>query len=387
MNNKSKTIKSAPNNYYYNIVSDLLSPAGIVINGDRPFDIQVKDVRFFKRVVHQSSLGLGESYMDGWWECERIDIFIDKILRAQLDNHYNFQLGIKNLFYGFFNIFFNRQSRRRAWVVGKEHYDIGNDLFTKMLDPYMQYSCGYWKIATNITDAQNDKLKLICEKLQLRPGLKLLDIGCGWGGLARYATENYGVSVYGITISAEQQALATDVCKGLDTVISLEDYRDLNYLGEKFDRIVSVGMFEHVGPKNYNQYFSIVNKLLKDDGLFLLHSIGSNKTDQNVDPWINKYIFPNGCLPSIQQISKECEGKFIIEDLHNFGPDYDKTLSAWYENFVHAWPVISNDYSEKFKRMFTYYLNSCAGAFRSRNIQLWQIILSKGISGGVRAPR
>lgn len=280
---------------------------------------------------------------------------------------------------------FNYQTRKRAWIVGKEHYDLGNDLFSRMLDPYMQYSCAYWKDAETLEQAQQAKLRMICEKLQLKPGMKLLDIGCGWGGLAQFAAQEYGVSVQGVTISAEQQKMAQDRCAGLDVKILLQDYRDLD---EQFDRIVSVGMFEHVGPKNYRTYFEVVAKNLKPDGLFLLHTIGSNQTDLNVDPWINKYIFPNGCLPSVAHIASKSEDLFVLEDWHNFGCDYDRTLMAWYDAFQQSWPEIKDNYSDRFYRMFTYYLNACAGAFRARNIQLWQVLLSpKGVEGGIRVPR
>lgn len=278
----------------------------------------------------------------------------------------------------------NLQSRKRAWIVGKEHYDLGNDLFALMLDPFMQYSCGYWKETESLAIAQQQKLKLICEKLRLKKGMTLLDIGCGWGGLAAYAAEHYGVKVTGVTISAEQQRLAQLRCAGLDIEILLQDYRDLN---QQFDRIVSVGMFEHVGPKNYDTYFQVVNNTLKPDGIFLLHTIGSNKTDVNVDPWINKYIFPNGCLPSVLQIAQASEPWFVMEDWHNFGCDYDKMLMAWHERFLSSWYLLEGDYSLRFKNMFSYYLNACAGAFRARNIQLWQVVFTHGVTGGMQVPR
>ncbi|SQC93052.1 Cyclopropane-fatty-acyl-phospholipid synthase [Cedecea neteri] len=347
---------SVRDNEWYRIANEMLSRAGITLNGPNPFDIQVKNPDFFKRVLQEGSLGLGESYMDGWWECERLDIFFTKVLRAGLENqlphHFKDTLRIAAA------RLVNLQSKKRAWIVGKEHYDLGNDLFSRMLDKHMQYSCGYWKDATNLSDAQDAKLKMICEKLQLKPGMKLLDIGCGWGGLAEFAARHYGVSVFGVTISAEQQRMAQARCEGLDVTILLQDYRDLN---EQFDRIVSVGMFEHVGPKNYATYFEVADRNLKPDGIFLLHTIGSKKTDNNVDPWINKYIFPNGCLPSVRQIADASEPHFVMEDWHNFGADYDKTLMAWYERFLAAWPEIEGNYSERFKRMFSYYLNACAG--------------------------
>ena len=373
---------NVPDDDWYRIVSELLSRAGIEINGNASCDIQVKNPRLFKRVLQEGSLGLGESYMDGWWECDRLDIFFDKVLRAGLETQ--LPHNIKDTLRIAAARLFNLQSRKRAWQVGKEHYDLGNDLFSRMLDPFMQYSCGYWKDAQTLEEAQEAKLNLICQKLQLQPGMKVLDIGCGWGGLAEFMSRNYGVSVKGVTISAEQQKMAQARCEGLDVEILLQDYRDLN---DQFDRIVSVGMFEHVGPKNYDTYFSVVDRNLKPDGLFLLHTIGSKTTDNNVDPWINKYIFPNGCLPSVRQIAHASEPHFVMEDWHNFGADYDTTLMAWHERFLKCWPEIADNYSERFKRMFSYYLNACAGAFRARDIQLWQVMFSRGVESGLRVAR
>lgn len=358
--------------------NDLLSQADIKINGARPWDIQVHHADFFKRVFQQGSLGLGESYMEGWWDCERLDILFCKILKAKLDKQVPGNL--RDILRVVSARLFNLQSRSRSWIVGKEHYDIGNDLFALMLDPHMQYSCGYWRDVQTLDEAQNAKLKMICEKLQLKPGMRLLDIGCGWGGLAAYAARNYGVSVDGVTISREQQKLAQHRCEGLDVNILLQDYRDLN---TGYDRIVSVGMFEHVGPKNYDTYFSVVDRYLKPDGLFLLHTIGSNQTGLSVDPWINKYIFPNGCLPSIRQIASVSESRLIMEDWHNFGSDYDKTLMAWHQRFNQAWSGLSSNYTPRFRRMFNYYLCACAGAFRARDIELWQVLFSRGTEGGM----
>ncbi|WP_192457131.1 cyclopropane fatty acyl phospholipid synthase [Musicola keenii] len=370
------------NNEWIRIANDMLSQADITINGTNPWDIRVKNPMFFKRVLQQGSIGLGESYMDGWWECDRLDMFFHRILNAHLDEKLPTRLtdilriAVARLV--------NLQSRKRAWQVGKEHYDLGNDLFCRMLDSYMQYSCGYWQQADDLAAAQQAKLAMICQKLQLRPGMTLLDIGCGWGGLAAYAARHYNVRVHGVTISAEQKAFIESHHDGLDIQVLLQDYRDLR---QQYDRIVSVGMFEHVGPKNYAAYFEVVDRCLKPGGLFLLHTIGANKTARNVDPWINKYIFPNGCLPSIKQIADTSEKHFVMEDWHNFGADYDKTLMAWYARFLNAWPHLAGNYSERFKRMFTYYLNACAGAFRARDIQLWQVVFSRGVDNGLRVPR
>ncbi|PWC14108.1 cyclopropane fatty acyl phospholipid synthase [Brenneria roseae subsp. americana] len=369
-------------NEWLRIADDMLTQSGITINGSEPWDIHVNHSLFFKRVLQQGSIGLGESYMDGWWDCDRLDIFFHRILRAHLDE--KMPSRVNDILRIAIARLTNLQSRKRAWIVGKEHYDLGNDLFCRLLDPYMQYSCGYWKQADNLCDAQRDKLDMICNKLQLQPGMTLLDIGCGWGGLAAYAAQHYGVTVHGVTISAEQQAFAEKHYANPDIHILLQDYRDLH---QQYDRIVSVGMFEHVGPKNYATYFEVANRCLKPDGIFLLHTIGANQTAHNVDPWINKYIFPNGCLPSVKQIASASEKYFVMEDWHNFGSDYDKTLMAWHENFLAEWPQLKENYSERFKRMFVYYLNACAGAFRARDIQLWQVVFTRGLEHGLQVPR
>lgn len=366
------------NDNWSRMAKELLQQADIKINGSRPWDIQVHHADFFKRVFQQGSLGFGESYMDGWWDCDQLDVLFYKILKGKLDKQ--MPGNLKDILRIAGARLFNLQTRRRSWIVGKEHYDIGNDLFARMLDPHMQYSCAYWREAETLEQAQNAKLKMICEKLQLKPGMRLLDIGCGWGGLAAYAAQHYGVSVDGVTISQEQQKMAQQRGEGLDVTILLQDYRDLD---RTYDRIVSVGMFEHVGPKNYDTYFSVVDRCLKKEGLFLLHTIGSNESGVNVDPWINKYIFPNGCLPSIRQIASVSEKRLIMEDWHNFGSDYDKTLMAWHQRFNDAWPELALRYTPRFRRMFNYYLCACAGAFRARDIELWQVLFSRGKEGGM----
>lgn len=366
-------------NKYKSLVRELLSLAEIEINGSNPWDIQVHDERFYKRVITEVELGLGESYMDGWWDVEKLDEMIYRIVRTDLQNKVKRNLKIALQLAGFYLI--NMQSRRRAFIIGEQHYDLGNDLFKNMLDKRMNYSCAYWKNANNLDEAQENKLDLICRKLYLKPGMKVLDIGCGWGAFGKYAAEKYGVEVVGITVSKEQVALGKELCKGLPVELRLQDYRDIN---EKFDRIVSVGMIEHVGYKNYRTYFKVAERNLKDDGLFLLHTIGEVRSTKSTDAWTHKYIFPNGMLPSIAQLAKSVENLFVIEDLHNFGADYDKTLMAWFNNFNSKWDNIKNKYSERFYRIWKYFLLSSAGAFRARNKnQLWQIVLSKnGVPGG-----
>ncbi|GAB4337189.1 MAG: cyclopropane fatty acyl phospholipid synthase [Desulfobulbaceae bacterium] len=359
-------------------ITELLSRADIKVNGNRPWDITVHNRDFFDRVMACGSLALGESYMDGWWDCEALDHFFFKLLREKITSRekINPPLILNHLKARLLNC----QSRRRAYEVGEKHYDIGNDLFELMLDDHMAYSCGYWKDADNLDAAQEAKLDLICRKLRLVPGMKVLDIGCGWGSFVRYAARNYGVEAVGITISREQAKTARERCAGLPVEIRLQDYREV---GERYDAVVSVGMFEHVGYKNYRTFMQVVRSCLSDDGLFLLHTIASNKSVRHCDPWFNKYIFPNGMLPSIKQIGDAVEKIFVMEDWHNFGIYYDRTLMAWYENFHRHWPQLKEKYGERFYRMWRYYLMSLAGGFRARHIQVWQIVLSpNGVIGG-----
>lgn len=356
------------------VLEQLAQQCGVKFNGDAPWDIQVHSDEVYERILSHGSLGFGESYMDGLWDCLRLDQLFYRILSFNIEEKLGGWARARLLLQVMRHRLFNLQSSRRAFQVGEQHYDTGNDVFEAMLDPTMSYSCGYWHQADNLDQAQINKLDMICRKLELKPGEKLLEIGCGWGGLARYAAENYDVEVTGITISREQQKLAQEHCAGLPVHIKLIDYRDLE--GE-FDKIVSVGMFEHVGEKNYPVYFDTVNRLLKDSGLFLLHTIGIYKTTHRADPWIDKYIFRNGKLPSAEQIARVLDRRLIIEDWHNFGHDYYLTLMAWWENFDAAWPSLSHRYDERFYRMWKYYLMCCAGFFKARQGQLWQLVLSK----------
>jgi cyclopropane-fatty-acyl-phospholipid synthase len=354
------------------IVEEMLARVGVQINGSKPWDIRVNDDRMYGRILRDKNLGLGESYMDGWWDCPRLDEFIYRILSERLDEQA--PGGLKLLVPVVQAFLFNRQSKTRSQIVAEKHYDLGNDLFKSFLDPYNQYSCAYFNGANDLNQAQLHKMDLICKKMGLCPEDHLLDIGFGWGGFAKYAAERYGCTVTGINISTEQVQYAKEFCKGLPVDILHCDYRDV---GGSYDKIVSVGMFEHVGVKNYRIFMEVAHRRLKPGGIFLLHTIGGNETEIRTDPWISKYIFPNGVLPSIAQISTACEGLFVVEDLHNLGPHYDKTLMAWNDNFQRAWPSLRANYDERFKRMWEYYLLSCAGGFRSRYIQLWQIVLTK----------
>jgi cyclopropane-fatty-acyl-phospholipid synthase len=353
---------------------NLLAGSGVAINGPQPWDIQVNDERAYDLVMAQGSLGVGHAYMEGLWESAQLDETFHRLMRHDADRRVDSLVRLKLLPQLLRHWLFNLQSPQRAFQVAQRHYDLGNDIFEAMLDSRMLYSCGYWAKAANLEEAQEHKLELTCRKLELRRGERLLDIGCGWGGLARYAAENYGVEVVGITISAEQQKLAQERCLGLPVRIELMDYRKL---GGRYDKIVSIGMFEHVGPKNYPAYFDAALRLLDSDGLFLLHTIGCHATCRKTDAWIDNHIFPNGKLPSARELATALEGRFLIEDWHNFGADYDRTLMAWWDNFDRAWPALAPRYGEAFYRMWKYYLMACAGFFRARQGQLWQIVLSK----------
>ncbi len=364
-------------------VKKLFRQADVIINGDRPWDIQVKNNAFYPRVILQGSLGLGESYVEGAWDCEALDQLFFRILQADLRSK-----AVANL-PDFFKMLkariLNRQSRRRAFQVGKKHYDAGNDLFEIMLDSTMAYSCGYWSQADTLEQAQQDKLDIICKKLRLSKGMRLLDIGCGWGGLVHHAARYYGVEAVGITVSKEQASLAEKRCSGLPVKIVLQDYRDLS---GQFDAVASVGMFEHVGYKNYRTFMKVVRRCLHGNGLFLLQTIGSNRAQVSCDRWFDKYIFPNGRLPAIVQVGSALEGIFVMEDWHNLGVDYDKTLMAWYQNFENNWNRIKAAYPQNFFRMWRYYLLSLAGGFRARHMQVWQIVASpRGNVEGYRSVR
>ncbi|OAL59998.1 cyclopropane fatty acyl phospholipid synthase [Halomonas sp. ALS9] len=362
----------------HRFVADLLAQADIQLDGNRPWDMQLKAPGVIDSALSRGNLGLGESYMKGEWDAERLDELFYRLMRARLGQRIK---PTQLVYHSLRSRLLNRQTAKRAWEVGEKHYDLGNDFYAAMLDQRMTYTCGYWKHAQTLNEAQEAKLDLVCRKLQLKPGMQVLDIGCGWGSFMAYAAEHYGVECVGLTISKEQAEFGQRLIKkGLPVAFRLQDYRNES---EQFDRIVSIGMFEHVGHKNYREYMSVANRCLKDEGLFLLHTIGKNVSHTVTDPWIDKYIFPNGELPTLGQITDAAEALFVVEDVHNFGADYDRTLMAWHHNFEKHWPSFKAQYGERFYRMWRYYLLMCAGAFRARELHLWQLVMSKqGVLGG-----
>jgi len=353
-------------------IRELLDSADVQVNGSRPWDLQVHDARLYDRVLRDASLGLGEAYMDGWWDSGAVDQFIDHVLRAHLDR--KVQNSTRLAFQVLRARLFNRQSASRAFEVGEKHYDLGNDLYQAMLDKRLNYTCAYWKDAKNLDEAQEAKLELVCRKIGIHPGMRILELGCGWGSFAQYAAEKHGASVLGVTVSKEQVALGMQRCQGLPVELRLQDYRQVK---GTYDAVISIGVMEHVGPKNYAEYMRVVDRCLKPDGIAFVHTIGGNASSTTGEPWTDKYIFPNGILPSIAQLGRAMEGTFVMEDWQNFGPYYDPTLMAWHANFEQAWPELKKNYNERFHRMWRYYLLASAGGFRSRNQQLWQFVFTR----------
>lgn len=352
-------------------VQQSFARAGIRFGGDSPWDIQVHDERFFAKTLKYGHLGFGESYMDAWWDCPDISAMVGRIFKTGLDRQLRFQW---TFLLGYLKATLrNVQQKSRSVENVRRHYDIGNDLYKLMLGRRMVYSCNNWQDARDLNAAEDDKLAFVSQRLDLKPGMKVLDIGCGWGSFAAYAAEKYGVEVLGITLSKEQAELGRQLCADLPVEIQLRDYRDLN---GKFDRIVSLGMFEHVGYKNYRKYMEIARRCLRDGGRFYLSTIGTNESTHCTNSWINTYIFPNSMLPSIKQIGAAIDGLFNMDELRDWAASYDKTLMAWWSNFRNGWSSLEARYGERFRRMWEFYLLSSAGAFRSGKLQVWQIVLT-----------
>lgn len=361
---------------FRNSVQTILSRADIQIDGERPWDLHVHDDRFFRRVLADGELGFGESYMDGDWDCDRLDELTSRIFGAELDRATSRPVDVLNALVA---RVMTRQTR--GWVRRHvaPHYDLGNDLFEAMLDRrHMAYTCAYWRGgAGTLEEAQEAKLDLVCRKLTLRPGMRVLDIGCGWGGLARFAAERYGASVTGVTLSREQVALGSARAGGLPVELRVQDYRDVT---GTFDRVVSIGCLEHIGHRNHRRFFETIRARLADGGHALVHSIGVCRTEYRGGRFLDKYVFPLVNLPSIAQIGRAIDGLFVLDDVQNIGTDYERTLLEWHARFQHAWPDLQARYAAllngRFKRMFDFYLLTSAGFVRSRRAQVWQMVLT-----------
>ena len=351
---------------------DLLAKADIHLGGSRPWDLQVHDDRLWSRLLRDGTLGAGESYVDGWWDTPALDQFMDHILRARFDESLreNWTLVAQAVRARVLNL----QSITRSFDNGQHHYDIGNDLYEPMLGGRLLYTCAYWHNATTLDEAQDAKLDLVCRKVGLRAGMRVLDLGCGWGGFAAFAAERYGAHVTGYTVSQEQVRWAKDHYPQLPIDIRLDDYR--NATGT-FDAVVSIGLMEHVGWKNYRGYMQLVDRLLAPGGVAFVHTIAGNIPRTHIEPWFDKYIFPNANLPTLAQLIGAMEGVLVPEDVHNIGADYDPTLMAWWERFDAAWPSLKARYGEPFYRIWKFYLLASAGAFRARSQQLFQLVMTR----------
>jgi cyclopropane-fatty-acyl-phospholipid synthase len=367
--------------WLYEQLDELISPAGVSLNGGHAWDPRIRRPRAVRRILFGGRLGAGEAYVDGDWDCEALDALAARLLAAGIEPSLTPRSPV-----AFLNelrgILINRQSRARARADVMSHYEMGADLYAAMLGPTMTYSCGYWRDASTLDEAQYAKHELVCHKLQLKAGMRMLDVGCGWGTFASHAAERYGVHVVGITLSPSQAQEARRRSAGLPVEIREQDYRDVP---DRFDRIVSIGMLEHVGPGNYRTFFDAMARALKPGGLLLVHTIGCLTTERTSDPWIARYVFPGSVVPSAAQLMRASEGLFILEDWHSFGADYDRTVMAWHQRFDEAWPRLAASYSDRFRRLWRYYLLTTAGAFRARHNQLWQLVLSpEGVAGGYR---
>jgi cyclopropane-fatty-acyl-phospholipid synthase len=354
-------------------VQNLFASCGIDVDGPNAWDIQVHDEGFYSRVLSDGSLGLGESYMEGWWDVRDLDGFIFRLFVNHADEKVQ---TWRNAVAWLTASLINLQRRSRAFQVGERHYDLGNEFYESMLDARMMYSCAYWEQAATLDQAQEAKLELTLGKLGLRPAQRVLDVGCGWGGALKYAAEKFGITGVGVTVAREQADYARRSCAELPIAIRLQDYRDMR---EKFDHAFSIGMFEHVGVRNYRRYMRVIRRCLHPGGRFLLHTIGGFKSTNHTDPWIQRYIFPNSMIPSREQNERAIEGVFTVQGWQSIGAHYERTLLAWRSNFERSWLRMAARYDERFRRMWYYYLSASAAAFRARKLDVWQVLLEPAI--------
>ena len=360
-------------------LAQLLASADIHLNGSRPWDIQIKHPQTLQRLLSQGGSALGESYMDGWWECQAIDLMVERAMRAGLQEKLATPRAWWESFKGGMR---PRDGVDQSRIVGRMHYAVGNQVFQAMLDPYMAHSCAYWvEGAQTLEEAQIAKLEMVCRKLQLRPGMRVLDMGCGWGSFMRYAAEHYGVTVLGLSNVPHQIELGKTLARHLPVQFELSDYAQFNTDGKsKFDRIVSIGTFEQLGQAHVAAFFETAKRCLKDDGWMLLQTQGKSNRQRLLDAWNDKYIYPQGYLPRLDEVTQASEAHFVVEDVHNIGADHDRTLLHWHQRFEMAWPQLRLSHDERFYRMWRFHLLSSAASFRTRHHQMWQLVLSpKGL--------
>ena len=366
--------KTKSDRYATRLLSNILDEAGVTLDGPEPWDPQLNDPRAVRRMIGGGSLGIGEAYMDGEWDCDRLDELARRIMLV--DGVDRLLAGWRKALHLVYDKLVNRQNQQRATAVAELHYNLDARFFEQILGESMVYSCAYWRDADSLTEAQLAKLDLVCRKLDLQPNDRLLDIGCGWGSLANHAAEHYGCEVVGVSIAAEQVAFAKERFTNPKIRFVCDDYRSLpEYDLKPFDKIASVGMFEHVGTRNYETFMNIVDKQLRTGGRFLLHTI----LGKGQDPWLTKYIFPNGVLCDLQTIMKSVPTSLVLEDLQNLRSDYGKTLHAWYDNLNAAREVDERLQDDRFYRMWRFYLLTSVGGFTAGSrLQVDQMLFTKG---------
>lgn len=344
----------------------------------------IRNPKTYKYILALGSLGFGESYMNGWWDEENDNLMeLSGLLLSSgiyKKARGNFSLILNILLQRLFSLpIFIQNSRKNV----QYHYDISNDFYRLFLDETLTYSCGY-QIEKNDTlkEMQMQKHELICKKLALKRGDSVIDIGCGWGEMLIYAAEQYGISGTGITLSQEQAYLAKERIKQRELSdrlkIVVADYREFE---GQYDKFVSIGMFEHVGKRNFSTYMNKVRELLKPGGIGLLHTVGTIGRAGR-DPWLEKYIFPGGYLPKLHDlISEMWTADLLVAHCENLKPHYAETLKRWSDNFRHNKKLImavSSKFDQRFIRMWDLYLQLCEATFRYGNIQLYQVLFCKG---------
>jgi cyclopropane-fatty-acyl-phospholipid synthase len=356
-------------NVYKKAVERILSTVDVRIGGSRPFDMQVHSDLFYKRVLLEGSVGLGESYMDGLWDCADLEELVFRFVESGIERRFRLLPGFVTM--NALGHLVNRQPRSLGERTSR-HYNTDNDLFASFLGKYKNYSCAFYEEGDDLDTAQLKKMDLICDELCLRPGENVLDIGGGWGEIAKHMASR-GCRITSINIADEQMRAAREHCKGASVDVVKCDYRDV---AGTFDKIAIIAMMSHVGHKNHRPLFETVHRHLAPDGLVFVDTVGSAVSLQNGNPWIDKYIFPGIVFPSIQQISRAVEGLFVIEAVRNFGASYVKTLRAWNANLRRAWPRLSHRHDERTRRMFEFFFLTVAGFFRARDFQNWYVVLS-----------
>jgi cyclopropane-fatty-acyl-phospholipid synthase len=360
-------------------VRSLAQRAHLRINGDRSFDPQIPPhliPQLAVRVLLGGSRAWGEAYMDGWWTADDVTELTARLLEYRVAKR---PVAIPEFVLRMQELFRDRQSAARSVENIQNHYDAGEEFFGAVLGKPMVYSCGYaGRGASSLSAMQRDKMDLTIEKTAVRPGDTLLDVGCGYGELLYRAATKYGARAYGVTLSEDQFEHGIRLCEGVDAHPLKMNYLDMlkEFGPGYFKRIVSVGMFEHVGPEHYREYFQTIHDLLDDDGVFTHHSIYTSG-GAGRDPWIDAYIFRGGVLPRAAQVDEAIEGLFEIRDVHEFGRDYYTTNLYWLDNLVRHKEAIVEQFGIRFYRMMHYAYSIFAACFKTRRTLLQQRVLVK----------